>query len=178
MNNYFTIELNNKNKYIVVEILNFNEKIYFLLSKILSIENKITNLFEIVIFNVMDNSFKEITEEEEYLCVKEMFEKRLKENANSNNITEEDKFNNISKYKIIDINNLIYVLKNDKAEILNLEMEIFDNINIQINDYIYISDRLIKEKQIIRFGSIYTDKAEIIKIVRDDNVFYLQRYYG
>ena len=31
MNNYFTIELNNGNKYVIVEKININDKIYFLL---------------------------------------------------------------------------------------------------------------------------------------------------
>lgn len=177
MNNFFTIELKNNNKYIVVEILNLNGKIYFLLAKILPEGNKITNLFDIFIFNVLENSFEEITEEDEYLCVKKMFEKRLKENENNNNL-EYNKFSNISKYKIIDIDNLVYVLKNDKGEIFNLEMEFFDNIDIKINDYMYISDSLINENNIIRFGSVYNDKTEIIKVVRDERVFYLQRYYG
>ena len=178
MNDYFTIELKNNNKYILVEMLNLNEKIYFLLAKILPIENKISNLFEIVVFNVFNNSFEDITEEEEYIYVKEVFEKKLGNSRNDNNILEYSKFNNINRYKVIDIDNLCYVLKNENENSLNLEMEIFDDFNIKINDYIYISNDLRKENNIVRFGSIYNDKSEIIKVVRDDSVFYLQRYYG
>ena len=40
------------------------------------------------------------------------------------------------------------------------------------------TEEITKEKITIRFGSLYTDKTEIIKVVRDNNIYYLQRYYG
>lgn len=175
MNNYLTVELSNNSKYIVVEILNLNEKIYFLLTKILDDGKNISDIFDIVLFNIMENSFESLIDEDEYLYVKNMFENKLDIDRNNN-----DKlgFNNIHKYKIVDRDNLLFVLKNDSDEFFNLEMELYGNFDIKVNDYIYISDNLLKENDIVRFGSVYTDKTEIIKVVSENKVFYLQRYYG
>ena len=57
-------------------------------------------------------------------------------------------------------------------------IEIFGNLKLEVNDYIYMLESTTKEKITVRYGPIYTKNIELIKIIRGKEVFYLQRYYG
>jgi hypothetical protein len=50
-----------------------------------------------------------------------------------------------------------------------------------VDDYLYISEKLLKEEQVYSFGPINDknrDESEFIKLVRHNQEFYLERYYG
>jgi methylenetetrahydrofolate--tRNA-(uracil-5-)-methyltransferase len=65
-----------------------------------------------------------------------------------------------------------------KAETINMDIEVFGDFKIQVNDYVYMLEDTTKETITVRFGAVITDKTEIIKIVRGEESYYLQRYYG
>ena len=175
MREYTLIELTNGNQYIIVDMLNLNTKKYFLLAK--TDKLNIYNYFDIYFYNEKVSSFNEIIDEYEYNSVKEIFNNRLNKlsiKLDKINIKEQK----IIKLKLVDIKGFDYILEKDDGNRIVLNMEIYDNFRLEINDYIYMNEEITKEKITIRFGSLYTDKTEIIKVVRDNNIYYLQRYYG
>ena len=175
MREYTLIELTNGNQYIIVDMLNLNTKKYFLLAK--TDKLNIDNYFDIYFYNEEVSSFNEIIDEYEYNSVKEIFNNRLNKlsiKLDKINVKEQK----IIKLKLVDINGFDYILEKDDGNRIVLNMEIYDNYRLEIYDYIYMNEEITKEKITIRFGSLYTDKTEIIKVVRDNNIYYLQRYYG
>lgn len=99
----------------------------------------------------------------------------------------------MKKLKIINKDNYLYILedKSHKQYQLNLE---FQDINIipNINDYIYISEKLL-DKNYNEYSTMYTfgaldstygrnidneNNPDIIKIELKDNSKYLKRLYG
>lgn len=154
---------------------NTNKK-YFLLTQVLD-ENNINNEFEIYYLDEENNSFEVIEDELEYNFIKEIFNNRLNELKKEledidNNLP------NIIKLKVVDINNYNYTFEKINGEKITMDIEIFGDFKIQVNDYVYIFEDTTKENITIRFGTIYTNKIEIIKIVRGKEIYYLQRYYG
>ena len=94
----------------------------------------------------------------------------------------------MKKLKILEINNYIYILEDEKGNKISLNIE-FINLEqkVSINDVIYISDELIKENNFYTFGQIdnkYINQNEleiskdIIVLEKDNKIIYLQRYYG
>lgn len=175
MKEYNLIELTNGNRYIIVDMLNVTPNKYFLLAKIN--ELYIDNHFNICIYDENTNSFSEIVEESEYNYFKEMFNNRLSElrkELEKIKITKP----NILKLKVIRINGDNYTFEKIDGSMLVMNIEIYGDLKLKINDYIYIKEETTEENITVRFGSIYTDKTEIIKIISDNNTYYLQRYYG
>ena len=176
MKNYTMIELENDNKYIIVDMLEYDNKKFFLLAQVLN-ETDINNEFEIYVYNAKTNSFDEIENELEYNYVKEVFSNRLNELRNELEKID-NKILNIIKLKVVDIREYSYIFEKTNGETIVMDVEIFGNLKIQINDYLYISEDTTKENITVRFGPIITDKTEIIKVVREEKIYYLQRYYG
>ena len=49
----------------------------------------------------------------------------------------------------------------------------------QVGDYLTLPEEIIEEENIYTFGDIYDkNQDDIIKVERNNNVIYLQRYYG
>lgn len=91
------------------------------------------------------------------------------------------------KLKIIDIKDYDYVLEDINKKTYNLNIQFYGlNEKIKTNDYIYISQELLNEKNLYSFGpfnsiygkSVNLNEDEIIKIVTSKEEFYLKRYYG
>ena len=81
---------------------------------------------------------------------------------------------------IINIDNYNYTLKDEYNNIYNLNIEIYDN-ELRINDLIYISDNLIKENALLSFGPIkkeISNKEDLLVVLRNNEKYYLERYYG
>ena len=175
MKEYTMIELKNGNKYIIVDMINIDTKKYFLLASTNGLD--IDNCFDLCIYNEETNSFNELEDEYEYNSIKDIFNNRLNK-LRKDLIKIEDKTIDIIKLKLISINDDNYTFKDLNGNKLTMNIEMFDNFKLQLNDYIYIKESTTKENITIRFGNIYTDKTEIIKIIRDNNIYYLQRYYG
>ena len=87
----------------------------------------------------------------------------------------------MKRVRIINKNRYDYTLEDDdnKKYVLNIE---FYQAELNVGDYIYISDKVLKEKNLFAFGPLTEDKNiiedDIIKVVQDNKEFYLQRYYG
>lgn len=91
------------------------------------------------------------------------------------------------KLKIIDIKDYDYVLEDNNNKTYNLNIEFYGiKENPKVDDYIYISKKLLREKNLYSFGpfnSIYgklvsLTEDELIKVVTSKEEFYLKRYYG
>lgn len=79
------------------------------------------------------------------------------------------------------INNYDYLLKDKDNKEYKISIELFD-YNLEVNDKLYINKKLLNNNVFYRFGKIYEDKnaneLDIIKVIRNKEEFYLQRYYG
>ena len=88
------------------------------------------------------------------------------------------------KYKIINVNNSIYLLENSKGEKYEKAI-IFYDVEPKEGDILYIPKSVIKESTIFNYGPIGSEYAkedinenELIKLYRNGESTYLQRYYG
>ena len=84
----------------------------------------------------------------------------------------------MKKVKITNIDGYNYTLEeNNNKYIKNIE---FYDVKLNIGDYIYISDDVLKETNIYTYGPITENAREedIIKILSNDKEIYLERYYG
>ena len=79
------------------------------------------------------------------------------------------------------INNYDYLLKDKNNKEYKISIELFD-YNLEVNDKLYINKKLLNNNVFYRFGKIYEDnnanELDIIKVIRNKEEFYLQRYYG
>lgn len=79
------------------------------------------------------------------------------------------------------INNYDYLLKDKDNKEYKISIELFD-YNLEVNDKVYINKKLLNNNVLYRFGKIYEDnnanELDIIKVIRNKEEFYLQRYYG
>jgi len=82
------------------------------------------------------------------------------------------------KLKVIDIDGYNYKLETTNGYIKTINIDIYDEIKIEINDYIYMSTTTLKENIPLQFGPIHNNKNEIIKVVNENKERYFQRYYG
>ena len=89
------------------------------------------------------------------------------------------------KSKIIKIDNTNYTLKiNNKT--YNINIIFYGEKKPQINDIIYIPNKLLKEINIYSYGPLNgkysinnnTKEEEFIKVIASNEEYYLQRYYG
>lgn len=155
MNNYIIIDLNDNNEYIIIDKLDY--------------ENNISDKLSIFIYIKNNNTFKEIKEEYIYNNIKDKLLNGLEQTNNSEAII---------KLKLIEINSYKYVFEKENNETIVMDIEIFGDLKLEVNDYIYMLESTTKEKITVRYGPIYTKNIELIKIIRGKEVFYLQRYYG
>ena len=86
------------------------------------------------------------------------------------------------KLIIESINGYNYTLVDNKNNRYKLNIE-FYNFIPNIGDIIYLNEKKLSENALYAFGQLnekYTKREEedIIKIVHDKNIIYLQRYYG
>ena len=79
------------------------------------------------------------------------------------------------------INNYDYILKDKFNNKYTMSIELLDD-KLEVNDKLFINKNLLNKNVFYRFGKIYEDKnakeKDIIKVIRENNEFYLQRYYG
>lgn len=84
----------------------------------------------------------------------------------------------VVKLRVIDIDGYDYKLENEASKIITINMDIYGDNKINVDDYIYMSYSIIDEAIFVQFGPIYNRYNEIIKVVGVNKSFYLQRYYG
>lgn len=88
----------------------------------------------------------------------------------------------MKKIRLINIDNYKYTFEDNENKRYNLNIQFFD-FEPKLEDTFYMPEDILKEKNIFSFGFINkedknTSIEDIIKIVRNDEEIYLQRYYG
>lgn len=86
----------------------------------------------------------------------------------------------MKKVKVKEINNYICILRDSTGKKYKKNIE-FQGLNVLPNDEIYISEKILEEDNIYLFGPIEDtsyEEEDYIKVIRNDEEFYLQRYYG
>lgn len=84
------------------------------------------------------------------------------------------------KVKVIHIEDkYLLTLKDTENRIYRKNIEFYD-FDIEVGDFIYISDEVLTEVNNYAYGPIKdkSDVEDLIKIVKGDKEIYLQRYYG
>ena len=89
------------------------------------------------------------------------------------------------KLKIIHIDKCNYILEGNN-KVYNLVVEFLGNKIPNINDILYISPKILREKNIYTYGplkgpyckNINVTEEELIKVITSNEEYYLQRYYG
>lgn len=178
MNKYKIIELSNGIEYVLIDILDYNNKRYFFSTKIN--ENNINDIFEILLYDEKNNSILNIENKEEYDYLFSIFEERLNNKKIEIDILSNIDYNNLIKFKVTDIEGFNYKLNyNNKIFIKNIEF--YSKNKPTKNDYIYLSEKNIKE-DMLQFGHILDLKNiiddEILIIESENKKIYLQKYYG
>lgn len=181
MNEYVILELENGTKCTVVDALEYGAKKYFLVLLVSEKEDYVADDFKLCIYNENKNYLEKITNEEEKEFIKSIFDERLKEKKEL-----EVKLtlisNNLIKLRIIDINNCDYILELPNGEKIKKNISFYPDYKPECDAYIYMSESIIKEKNIFQYGTIYNSEKininEIIKIETSEKEYYLQRYYG
>ena len=87
----------------------------------------------------------------------------------------------MKKVKILKIDNYIYTLY-DGSKTYKKNIEIYSNNIPRVNDVLYVSDKLLNENNLMAFTDLFQDTIidsdDIIKIVSDNDNYFLQRIYG
>ena len=89
------------------------------------------------------------------------------------------------KLTIIDIKEYTYIFSNNN-KIYEVNIEFLGEKKPKINDIIYINSKILEEKNIYTYGplnskyskNINTNEEELLKVVSENEEYYLQRYYG
>ncbi len=94
----------------------------------------------------------------------------------------------MKKFVITLVNDYNYQLKDEKENIVNLNLEFVDlNQKPASNDSIFMSERLINKRESYAFGPLGGKHGKKIESLDDDDIIvleingekiYLQRYYG
>ena len=87
----------------------------------------------------------------------------------------------MKKIKIIKIDNYNYTLFDGKR-IYEKNIELYSDKKIKVNDILYISEKILKENNLFAFSDLFQDKNieadDIIKVISNNDKYYLQRIYG
>ena len=86
----------------------------------------------------------------------------------------------MKKVKVVNIQDkYVLTLEDTDKKRYRRNIEFYD-IDINVGDYIYLSDQILEEDTLYTYGPIEnkTDVEDLIKIIKDDKEIYLQRYYG
>lgn len=85
----------------------------------------------------------------------------------------------MKKLKVIKIDNYLYTLEDEDKNIYVINIEFIDT-DINIGDYLYISNEVLEENNLYTYGPIEkeSDIKDLVKVIKKDKDEYLQRYYG
>ena len=107
------------------------------------------------------------------VSIKNIFDNRLERHR-----IELNNMPKMIELKVINIDGFNYTLENTDGEIRVKNIELYSNIKLEVNDYVWMNENTYRESNIYQYGPVYNDKDEIIKIIKNDKFYYLQRYYG
>ena len=88
------------------------------------------------------------------------------------------------RVKIVDIDGNIYRLEKDNV-IYKVHIFLVSSKKLEIGDTLYISNKILIEKNLYTYGDINSKysknidlASEYLKVIKKDEEYYLQRYYG
>lgn len=177
---YRIIELENNNKCAIIDTLEWNNKKYVLVIGISNDEKFVDNKFIIGIYNESKNYF-ELIEEDNLEYLSQMFLEKLIKKQELDKLLNNIELNLI-KLRVKKIDNTNYKLEDSKGNIINKNLIFYNDKNPNVDEYICLSNQIIKEENIFQYGDINNlhkiNANEIIKVETKDGEYFLQRYYG
>jgi len=177
MNDYLVVKLKNDQEFVIIDKIQYNKKIYFLVLKNLELKNNSDDNFEIYEYKEEQNYLNKIKNIEEYNLIFSIFDSRMEKQVEIITMLEK-----LYKMRIVHIDNYDYTLESEKGSRLIKNIHFETNIKPKINDYIYMGEKIINEVNIFVYGEVNNlsklTEDEIIKLEGQDYEYYLQRYYG
>jgi len=169
---HLEIELENGVKLKALDTMELDNKKYFYI--------KNNDEFLVCLYNEVDNHFIKINDKDVYTIIEKRFINNL--NKKTNDVAFLDTLSqNMIESIIIYVQDDIVTLQLSNKIIIKKNMLFYD-IKPTIGSKIFMSNNIMKEVNIFQYGSIYDynniNENEIIKIVKDEKEYYLQRYYG
>lgn len=90
----------------------------------------------------------------------------------------------VIKVKVVNIEGNIYNLECNN-EIYKVHILLVSSKKIKIGDILYIPNKILMEKNLYTYGDINSKygknidlESEYLKVIKEDEEYYLQRYYG
>lgn len=89
----------------------------------------------------------------------------------------------MKKLLISKIDNYIYHLIDDNQKTFILNLEFIEN-KPKVNDYLFLAEELLQEKNFYTFGLLNENELanikhkDIVKVISNDVTTYYQKYYG
>lgn len=85
----------------------------------------------------------------------------------------------MKKVRVVEKDNYDYTLEDTNQKIYKVNIEFYD-VTVDVGDYIYLDDKVLEEVNQYAYGPIIdkNNVEDLIKIVKDNDEIYLQRYYG
>lgn len=174
------VELSNGIKYTIVEATEYKTHKYFLLTQVSKDETMISESFEICRYDQIHNNFDQISNEEEYRMIKEVFDRKITQKKIELSIIHKIDFDELIRLEVINVKKYNYKLKYDN-KIISKNIEFYSNTKLKEKDIIYISYKIL-EDDMLAFGHIKNiqevNHNNILIIQRKDQKIYLRRYYG
>lgn len=180
MREHLIVELSNGIKYAVIDMIEEFDNKYFLLTQTSKDETKISDELEICRYDNINNNFDKIENPEEYLHIKEIFDKRIANKKIELNIINKIDFDELIKLQVMSARKYDYKFKYNN-KIIHKNIEFYSKTKPKVGDYVYLSLETLGE-DMLAYGHI-TNINEIghnnvLVIEREDKKIYLKRYYG
>ena len=174
------IELSNGIKYTIIDAIEYNSFKYFLLTQVSKDETKIAAGFEICRYDHIHNNLDQITNEEEYAIIKNIFDERTSKEQMEINIIHRIDFDELIKLEVLNVRKYDYKFKYD-GKIIHKNIEFYSKTKPKIGDILYVSYKTL-EDDMLSYGHIKNiqevNHNNILVIERNNQKIYLRRYYG
>lgn len=182
MKEYVVLELENGSKCVVVDMLEYLNKKYFLVTQLSQDEKEIDDEFKLCIYNEERNYFEKINNEQEHDYIMSIFDERLEKQKEVDEIFNGVDTQNMIKLRVVNINGYDYTLESPTGERVVKNIEFYVENKPKINNYIYISKKVVEEPIMLQYGLVndvnHINTNEIIKLIDDGKEYFYQRYYG
>lgn len=180
MNEYAIVELENKNKFVILDSFKYEGKKYFLLVDIY--DEQLGEDVKICIYNEKMNYFEKIVDEDEYNFVADVFNNKLEKQRFIYSELNKINFSKMVKLTITNVDGFNYEFKDEHGNKVQKSIDFYVQNKPKVGDSIYMTKNVVKEINIFQYGQInYFNKInddEIIKVVNKKSEYFLQRYYG
>lgn len=180
MNEYAIVELENKNKFVILDSFKYEGKKYFLLVDIHG--EDLGEEVRVCIYNEKMNYFEKIDDEDEYNFVADVFNNKLEKQSAIYSELQNIDFKKMVKLIVVSSDGFNYEFKDEHGNKVQKNIDFYVQNKPKVGDSIYMTKNVVKEINIFQYGQInYFNKInddEIIKVVNEKSEYFLQRYYG